>query len=174
LSPRADLVPERTALARLSLEAKVATVMSYGVTVDGLADSVPIGAQRHATPGHRHLLRVAERVEQAGGAEQTMVSDGCPAKSDRLPPPDAPLTVGLEGGSVQAREAGSRTAGWCEVSVGHRMPHEGAAQGFGFVHPYDTTPKRRLVAGLTSPGRPANQQATGLSDGGDPGRELQL
>jgi hypothetical protein len=49
-----------------------------------------------------------------------------------------------------------------------------AAKCFGFVHTYDTKPKRRLFEVLRSQGMQANQQVTFLSDGGDTVRELQM
>jgi hypothetical protein len=91
-----------------------------------------------------------------------------------LPPPDAPLTVGVDGGYAHARDDRSRKAGWCEVIAGKSIPAEGAAKCFGFVHTYDTKPKRRLFEMLKSQGMQANQQVTFLSDGGDTVRDLQM
>jgi hypothetical protein len=173
-SPLADLLPERTAPELLYLEAKFAALMSYSVTVDVLGELLPIGAQLNATTVQRHLLRVAERMEHELGEEQVMFVEGCPAEWERLPPPDAPLTVGLDGGYVHARDERSRKAGWFEVIVGKSQPDEGASKCFGFVHTYDTKPKRRLFEVLRSQGMQANQQVTFLSDGGDTVRELQM
>jgi hypothetical protein len=173
-SPLADLSPERTAPELLSLEAKFAALMSYGVTVDVLGELWPIGAQLNATTVQRHLLRVAERMEHELGEEQVIFAEGCPAEREDLPAPDAPLTVGLDGGYVHARDERSRKAGWFEVIAGKSQPDEGASKCFGFVHTYDTTPKRRLFEVLRSQGMQANQQVTFLSDGGDTVRELQM
>jgi hypothetical protein len=85
-----------------------------------------------------------------------------------------PLTVGLDGGYVHARDERSRKAGWFEVIVGKSMPDEGASKCFGCVHTYDTKPKRRLFEVLKSQGMQVNQQVTFLSDGGDTVRELQM
>jgi hypothetical protein len=136
-SPLAGLLRERTAPELLYLEAKFAALMSYGVTVDMLGEILPIGAELNATTVHRHLLRVAERVEQDLGEEQAMFIEGCPAEWERLPPPDAPLTVGLDGGYVHARDDTHRKAGWFEVVVGRIMPDEGASKCFAFVHTYE-------------------------------------
>jgi len=173
-SPLADLLPERTAPELLYLEAKFAALMSYGVTVDVLGEILPIGAQLNATTVQRHLLRVAERMEHEMGEEQAMFVEGCPAEWEDLPAPDAPLTVGLDGGYAHARDEHSRKAGWFEVIVGKSLPDEGASKGFGFVHTYDTRPKRRLFEVLKSQGMQANQQVTFLSDGGDTVRDLPM
>jgi Plasmid pRiA4b ORF-3-like protein len=149
-SPLADLLPKRTAPELLYLEAKFAALMSYGVTVDVLGELLPIGTQLNATTVQRHLLRVAERMEHELGEEQVMFVEGCPAEWERLPPPDVPLTVGLDGGYVHARDDRSRKAGWFEVIVGKSLPDEGASKCFGFVHTYDTKPKRRLFEVLKS------------------------
>jgi hypothetical protein len=75
--------------------------------------------------------------------------------------------------TVHARDEHSRKAGWFEVIVGKSLPDEGASKCFGFVHTYDTRPKRRLFEVLKSQGMQANQQVTFLSDGGDTVRGLQ-
>jgi hypothetical protein len=173
-SPLAELLREHTAPELLYLEAKFAALMSYGVTVDVLGEILPIGAQLNATTVQRHLLRVAERMEHEMGEEQVMFVEGCPAEWEDLPAPDAPLTVGLDGGYVHARDERSRKAGWFEVIVGKSLPDEGASKCFGFVHTYDARPKRRLFEVLKSQGMQANQQVTFLSDGGDTVRELQM
>jgi hypothetical protein len=173
-SPLAELLQEHTAPELLYLEAKFAALMSSGVTVEVLAEILPSGAQLNATTVQRHLLRVAERMEHEMGEEQVMFVEGCPAEWEDLPAPDAPLTVGLDGGYVHARDEHSRKAGWFEVIVGKSLSDEGASKCFGFVHTYDTNPKRRLFEVLNSQGMQANQQVTFLSDGGDTVRELQL
>jgi hypothetical protein len=173
-SPLAELLQERTALELLYLETKFAALMSYGVTVDVLGELLPIGAQLNATTVQRHLLRVAERVEQELGEEQAMFIEGCQAEWECLPAPAAPITVGLDDGYVHARDERSRKAGWFEVIVGKSMPDKGASKCFGFVHMYDTKPKRRLFDVLKSQGMQANQQVTFLSDGGDTVRELPM
>jgi hypothetical protein len=111
---------------------------------------------------------------QAFQKVQIFGKDRCPAEWEDLPAPEAPLTVGLDGGYVHARDERSRKAGWFEVIVGKSLPDEGTSKCFGFVHTYDTKPKRRLFEVLKSQGMQANQQVTFLSDGGDTVRELQM
>jgi hypothetical protein len=91
-----------------------------------------------------------------------------------LPQPDGPLTVGIDGGYVHARDGDNRKAGWFELIVGKSVPPDGGAKCFGFVTSYDTKPKRRLAKLLKGQGRQMNQASTFLCDGGDSVRDLQL
>ena len=124
-----------------------------------------------------HLLRVAQRTEDALGEEQGSFIDGCPQDWGRLPAPDGPLTVGIDGGCVRA----PRKDGWVEVIVGKSMlaftrDEEQALPSrkcFGLVRTFDTKPKRRLFELLKVQGMQMNQQLVFLSDGGERVRDLQ-
>jgi Plasmid pRiA4b ORF-3-like protein len=96
------------------------------------------------------------------------------ATGGALPPPGPPLTVGLDGGFIHAKDQKSRGEGWFEVIAGKSMSEEGAAKCFAYVQTYDTNPKRRLFELMKSQGLQANQQVTFLSDGADDVRELPL
>jgi hypothetical protein len=171
-SPLADLLPERTTPELRDLQVKWAALLSYGVTVDLLEDVLPIQVSR--TSVVRQLHQVAERLEGQLGDEQAFFIDGCQREWDRLPIPDGPLTVGIDGGYVHARDRENRKAGWFEVIVGKSMPTDGAAKCFGLVTSYDTKPRRRLFETLHSQGLQMNQTVTFLSDGGENVRDLQL
>ena len=123
---------------------------------------------------YRNLQRVAERMEAELGEEKWQFIDGCQRDWDALPPPGPPLTVGLDGGFIHAKDQKSRSEGWFEVIAGKSMPEEGAAKCFAYVQTYDTKPKRRLFELMKSQGLQANQQVTFLSDGADDVRELPL
>ena len=62
----------------------------------------------------QHVQATAQQLENELGPEQVMFIDGCQRDWDKLPRPDLPLTVGLDGGYVRARDgvrggrAGSR------------------------------------------------------------------
>jgi len=62
-----------------------------------------------------------------------------------LPPPAPPLTVGLDGGYVHAKDQKSRTEGWFEVIAGKSVDADGGAKCFAFVNKYDQKPKRRCA-----------------------------
>jgi len=75
---------------------------------------------------------------------------------------------------VHAREDADREAGFFEVIVGKGMGENIPSRRFGFVHTYDSKPKRRLYEMLMAQGMQMNQRVTFLSDGGDTVRDLQL
>lgn len=149
-SPLANLLPERTTPELRYLQAKWASLVSYDVTVDLLEEVLPLHVSQ--TTVIRHLQQVAERLEGELGDEQAFFIDGCQRDWDRLPIPDGPLTVGIDGGYVHARERENRNAGWFEVIVGKSIPTSGAAKCFGLVTSYDTKPRRRLFETLQSQG----------------------
>ncbi len=168
----ATLLPERVTPELRYLQAKWASLVSYGVTVDLLEEVLPIHVSQ--TSLIRQVQQVAERLEGELGDEQAFFIEGCQRDWDRLPLPDDPLTVGIDGGYVHARDGDNRKAGWFEVIVGKSIPTDGAAKCFGLVTSYDTKPRRRLFETLHSQGLRMNQTVTFLSDGGDNVRDLQL
>jgi hypothetical protein len=172
-SPLADLLPERTAPERLYLEAKFASLMSYGLTIKLLEEILPLDGL-NTTSVRNHLQAVAQRCEDELGDEQAMFVEGCERDWEALPRPDLPLTVGIDGGYVHSCAQTDRHEGWFEVIVGKSIPAEGPAKCFGFVQGYDQKPKRRLFELLKSQGMQMNQQVTFLSNGGETVRDLQL
>jgi hypothetical protein len=174
LSPLAERLSERTAPELAYLQSKFAALMSYGLTVELLAEVLPLGEELAQTSVRRQVQRVVERAEGELGDEQSSFIEGCQYDWDQLPRPEAPLTVGPDGGYVHACHPSPRTEGWFEVIVGKSQPDEGAAKCFAFVATYDAKPKRRLFETLKSQGLQMNQQVTFLTDGGDTVRELPL
>jgi hypothetical protein len=67
-------------------------------------------------------------MEAELGEEKWQFIDGCQRDWDTLPPPGPPLTVGLDGGFIHAKDQKSRGEGWFEVIAGKSMPEEGAAK----------------------------------------------
>jgi hypothetical protein len=178
-SPLATLLPEHVTPELLFLETKWAALVSYGVTTELLQEVLPIDDTLAPCTIREHVFTVAERLEQALGEEQWSFIDSCPAEWSRLPMPNGPLTVGLDGGYVRAQGK----PGWFEVIAGKSLlaftrGEESEApvssKCFAFVQTYDQKPKRRLFEVLQSQGHQLNQQITFLSDGGDTVRELQL
>ncbi len=100
--------------------------------------------------------------------------EGCEREWEELPAPESPLTVGIDGGFVHARDGDNRKAGWFEVIVGKSMSDQRDFKRFGFVRTYDEKSKRRLFETLKNQGFQFNQQITFLSDGGESVRDLQL
>lgn len=171
-SPLAECLSERTAPELLYLQTKWASLMSYGLTVDRLEEVLPI--KTNVATVYREMHKAAERTESELGNEQYSFIDSCMRDWESLPPSDGPITVGIDGCYVQAREADNRKAGWFEVIVGKSITEQGENKRFAFVHDYDKKPKRRLFELLKSQGLQMNQTITFLSDGGDTVQELQF
>jgi hypothetical protein len=102
-SPLAELLPEHLTPELLFLETKWAALASYGVTAQLLQDVLPIDEPLHAFTIRQHVYEVGERLEQALGEEQWSFIDSCPVEWSRLPIPNGPLTVGIDGGYVGAQ-----------------------------------------------------------------------
>jgi hypothetical protein len=171
-SPLAALLSERAAPELVYLEARLASLMSYGLTVELLTEILPLKNQINTTSVRHRLQRVGERIEGELGEEQPHFIEECQGDRKILPAPCPPLTVGLDGGYVHSTDQKSRTEGWFEVIVGKSMPAEGEAKCLAFVSKYDDKPKRRLFEVLKSQGMQANQQVAFFSDGGDTVRNL--
>ena len=171
-SPLAKLLPERSAPELVYLEAKWASLMSYGLTASMLSEILPINHRLQSMQVRRQLHRVAERAETELGEEQGSFIDTCPHEWAALPRPDPGLAVGLDGGYVRGRDGQSRSEGHFEVIVGKSLTETGS-KCLAFVNRYDTKRKRRLFTMLESQGMQMNQAVTFFSDGGETVRELQ-
>jgi hypothetical protein len=174
VSPLAEILAERTAPELVYLESKFAGLMSYGLTVSVLSEVLPLGAVISTTGVRRHVHSIADRIEGELGEERLSFIDTCQLDLDKLPEPGPPLTVGLDGGFVHARDENHRQAGSFEVIVGKSVVEEGGAKCFAFVNREDAKPKRRLFEVLKGQGLQPNQQLMFLSDGGDTVRDLQM
>lgn len=187
--PLAQLLPERTAPEFLYLQSKWSALMSYGLSASLLEEVLPLDKPVHPSTLIQSVQKVAQRSESELGKEEFSFIEGCPAEWAKLPTPQAPLVVSLDGGYVHGREGKNRKAGNFEVIVGKSIPttpegentdttttikeEGGQAKCFGFVNSYDTKPKRRLYELLCSQGMQFNQEVTFLSDGGDTVRQIQ-
>jgi cellobiose phosphorylase len=80
------VLQERTAPELVYLESKFAALMSYGLTVEVLAEVLPFTHERSVATVHRNLQRVAERAEQELGEEQGTFLTHCQRDLDALPP----------------------------------------------------------------------------------------
>ncbi len=168
-SPLNELFAGHTAPELLYLEAKWASLVSYGMTVDLLKDVLPIGAKTNAETVRRHLHQVATRAEAELGQEQISFIDGCPAMWRDLPQPEGPMVVGIDGGYVRNWNDKKKNF---EVVVGKSIPEKRDDRYFGLVQSHDAKPKRRLFEVLRDQGLQMNQEITFLTDGGDSVRNL--
>lgn len=171
-SPLSKRLSERTTPELAYLEAKWASLMSYGLTVDILSEVLPLEGQVNTTSVRRQVERVADRAEQAMGPEKGIYLEGMERDWGKLPRPEEPITVGIDGGFVRGRDGKSRGEGHFEVIAGKSIA-ENDSKCFAYVTRYDEKPKRRLYEVLKSQGMQMNQQVTFLSDGAENVRTLQ-
>jgi hypothetical protein len=178
-SPLAQALPERTTPELLFLETKWSALMSYGLTADLLQEVLPMDSPLHASTIREHVLTVAQRLEDELGDERWSFVEGCQRDWNKLPAPDGPLTVGIDGGYIRGRNK----QGHFEVMAGKSLrafrreeadEDELSSKCFAFVQVYDEKPKRRLFEVLRSQGLQMNQQVEFLSDGGEDVRNVQL
>jgi hypothetical protein len=170
LSPLTKALVSRSTPDLIYMESKWASLMSYGVTAAMLEDVFPIKVSSSSV--YNTAMKVATRLEQELPAERHMYIEGSQRTWNELPRPGLPLTVGIDGGYVHAREGNNRKAGWFEVIVGKSLQEEHASKRFGYVSTYDTKSKRRLHEMLKEQGLQMNQEITFLTDGGDTVRDL--
>ncbi|MGI8586269.1 MAG: ISKra4 family transposase, partial [Chloroflexia bacterium] len=183
LRPLAALLPERTSPELCYLESKWASLAAYGVTTELLHEVLPIDEKHSANTVHNHTLRAAQRKEQMLGDEDAIYIKGAPAELSRLPIPDGPLVVGLDGGIVWARRGtnDAQAGNLFEVIAGKSIlafrrddPVDVAptSKCFALVRSVDKKPKRRLFELLRGQGMQATKQLTFPSDGGNTVRRL--
>jgi hypothetical protein len=148
--------------------------MSYGLSVKLLQEVLPIEGEINTTAVRKNLHSLGQRLEDELGEENGTYIDGCQREWDKLPKPDLPLVLGLDGGYVRSIDKKSLGKSNFEVIVGKSIKADGTSRQFGGVYSYDTKPQRRIFEVLKSQGMQMNQQVTFLSDGDSKLRELQL
>jgi hypothetical protein len=123
IAPLAHHLPERTTPELKYLQSKWASLVSFGVTVDLLEEVLPLTSNTMTV--RRLTQEVAERIEDEMPDDPDPYFYGMPCFGirclNRLPP----LTVGIDGGYIHARDGDNRKAGWFEAIVGKSIPDEG-------------------------------------------------
>ena len=166
-----SLYPERSSPELQYLQAKWSSLVSYGVASDIIEDILPMQANVSSTYYTTH--KVARRLDSEIEEEQFCYIKGCENEWNELPIPDSPITVGMDGGYIHARDGKNRKAGWFEAIVGKSLHETKPSKRFGFVCKYDNKPKSRLNTMLQRQNFQMNQDIVFLSDGGDTVRDLQ-
>lgn len=151
------------------IETKWGSLMSYKLTADILKDILPIGQTQNATTVRNHLHKIAKRQEKELEGKPEYIS-GCLNDWAKLPKPDKPITVGIDGGYLTNWHKKNKNF---EIIIGKSFSKTKSAKRFGLVQKLDNHPKRRLMNVLNSQGMQENQQVTFLSDGADNVRDLQ-
>jgi hypothetical protein len=170
-TPLAELLPEHSAPELIFLETKWGSQVSYAMASALIKDVLPVVASTNAATVRNHTLQVARRVEHEMGEEQYMFATGCALEWARLPHPDGPITVGIDGTYIRDWTDKKKQF---EVIVGKSVPYAGKPKCFGFVQAFDEKPKRRLFDILSEQGMQMNQQVIFLSDGAEDIRHVQL
>jgi hypothetical protein len=165
------VLPERISPELQYLQTKWASLVSYGMTSNILEDVLPMHANVSSIFYTTH--KVAKQLDAEINEEKYCFISGCENEWNKLPPPNSPLTVGIDGGYIHAREGSNRKAGWFEAIVGKSLHETQPSKRFGFVYGYDDKPKSRLNIMLQKQGFQMNQDIVFLSDGGDTVRNLQ-
>lgn len=153
------------------LQTKWSALVSYGMTSDILEDILPMHANISSI--FYNTQKIAKRLDAEIGEERYCFINSCENEWNKLPAPDSPLTVGMDGGYIHARKGNNRKAGWFEAIVGKSLHETQPSKRFGFVCKYDDKPKSRLNTMLQKQGFQLNQDIVFLSDGGDTVRDLQ-
>ena len=162
----------------LYLETKWASLIPFAKVAELLKDVLPVGGPVNQESVRSHPQATAERIEQELGDERQLNPfEGSEEEWEQQPPPDGPITVGIDGGYVRA----AHKQGWFEVIAGKsvvafRREDTGevpSAKCFGFVQTYDTKPRKRIWELMKSQGMQENQQVAFMSDGGESVRRVQ-
>lgn len=163
-SPLTELLPDHVAPELLWLETKWSSLASFGITADILKDVLPIDKRLSPDTIRRHLGRAAARMEAELVEERFSFIESSAVQRERLPNPEGPITVGIDGGYVRCRDKGQSHF---EVTVGKSIPTDRPSRYFGLVQSHDDKPKRRLHEVLKEQGWQENQPVTFMTDGGD-------
>lgn len=163
-------LPEHISPELQYIETKWASYMSFSKTSELLADVLPISAAHNGVSIRNHLHRTAKKQESELEGKPLCIS-GCANEWAKLPKPDKPMTVGIDGGYV--RSCIDKHANF-EVIIGKSFSKTKPTKRFGLVQTIDKHPQRRLLHVLKDQGMQENQQITFLSDGADNVRDLQF
>ena len=168
----------RTSPEMLYLETKWASLIPFAKVAELLKDVLPVGGPVNQESVRSHPQATAERIEQELGDERQLnLFEGSEEEWEQQPPPDGPITVGIDGGYVRA----AHKQGWFEVIAGKSVVacqredtgEVPSAKCFGFVQTYDTKPRKRIWELMKSQGMQENQQVAFMSDGGESVRRVQ-
>lgn len=118
--------------------------MSYGLSANFLEELLPIEGEISVTSIRNNTTMCAQRLESELGKEKESYIEGCQRDWDKLPQPDLPLVVGMDGGYVRFYDKKTRTKGNFEILIGKSTTNDQKSLLFGGVYDYDTKPQRRI------------------------------
>src|SRR5262245_2076338 len=99
--PLSALLTESVAPELLDIEAKWASLVSYGMSLEALQDFLPLEVTLDVKTVRYDTLKVAKRIEAELGDEQPCFIEGSPSDWALLPRPDGAFKAGIDGGYVR-------------------------------------------------------------------------
>lgn len=168
LTPLADLLKDHTSPELSYLEAKWASLMSYGLTVDLLKDSFPIDEHLCIETVRKNTLRISEKLNNLLGEEKHVYA---PPFAKKVANVNKESTiVGLDGGYLRAWD--NKKTNFELIAV-KSIPKNHKPCVIGLVSSEDEKPKRRLLEMLKAQGIRENDKICFMSDGGESLKNLQ-
>lgn len=165
-----EWLPEHISPELQYIESKWASYMSFNKTSELLLDVLPMNSTHNRVTVRNHLHKVAKKQELDIKEEAFCIS-GCANDWAKLPKPDKPLTIGIDGGYLRSCKNKRKNF---EIIVGKSFSKTKPAKRFGLVQSLDDRPQQRLLHALREQGMQENQQITFLSDGAENLRNLQF
>ncbi len=162
-------LPEHISPELQYIETKWASYMSFNRTSKLLSDVLPMATTHNGVTVRNHLHKIAKKQDSEIKGKPLCIS-GCANEWAKLPKPDKPITVGIDGGYLRSCKDKRKNF---EIIVGKSFSKTKEAKRFGLVQSMDDRPQRRLLHALREQGMQENQQITFLSDGADNVRDLQ-
>ena len=156
VSPVASLLNERMTPELRYLTVKAAALESYELAAHWLEEVLPLEGEINDTTVCRQVAEIAEKLDAELSDKEPSV-EGCPRDWARLPDPDGPIAVGLDGGYVPARKGECEQATAFEAIIGKSITAEGQGTTFAFIQGENDKGRRRLHNVLESQGFQANQ-----------------
>src|SRR5699024_8294437 len=149
-----------------------AALESYELSAHWLREVLPLDQDVNATSVRRQVEEVAGKLD-ADLPEEEPTIEGCPRDWARLPNPDKPIMVGLDGGYVPARNGECKEGPAFEAIIGKSIPEGTKGKTLAFVDD-DGKARERLSEVVEAQRAQATQSRTFLSAEGRNGRDLAL
>ena len=169
-SPLAELLTCRTSPELQYLQAKFASLMSYGLTLKVLGEILPLDHVIAATSARRCVAQVGARLDLL--SEQVTI-DCDPDERPLIPPAHPVRAIGIDGGYVKRAGCKGRSDGWFEVMVAKSERYDRPGKSMAYVHCKVARTFLRFRHFLATEGVRPSDPVTIISDGGLTVRQAQ-
>jgi len=136
-SPLSEWLPDKNSPDLQYIETKWASLISFQQTANLLKDVLPVGQTENAATVRNHLQNIAKRQEKELEGKPEYIS-GCQNEWNRLPKPDKPITVGIDGGYLRRWKNKNNNF---EIIAGKSFSKTQSSKRFGLVQKLDSHPK---------------------------------